>query len=166
MTIELPVGTRMEISRALALKKEKEWREKYKGIDLISFSVGTASSSNVWGSLQNNGGNIITMNLAMKPLSQREMSVMALADSIRADILRTPEIQKSNVIVGGRMSMIGGQSTLDVEIYGYDFEKTDIIAKKIKDGLAKSKGLANVSISRSDYVPDIVTGKQIGRAHV
>lgn len=154
MTIELPVGTRMEISRALALKKEKEWREKYKGIDLISFSVGTASSSNVWGSLQNNGGNIITMNLAMKPLSQREMSVMALADSIRADILRTPEIQKSNVIVGGGMSMMGGQSTLDVEIYGYDFEKTDIIAKKIKDGLAKSKGLANVSISRSDYVPE------------
>lgn len=154
MTIELPVGTRMEVSRALVLKKEKEWRDKYKEIDLISFSVGTASSSNVWGSLQNNGGNIVTMNLTMKPLRERELSVMALADSIRADILRTPEIQKSNVIVGGGMSMMGGQSTLDVEIYGYDFAKTDAIAKQIKDGISKTKGLANITISRSDYVPE------------
>ena len=151
---ELPVGTRMEITRDLALKMRKNWADKYKAIELVSFNVGQASSSNVWGSLQNNGSNIISMSVKMTPLHDRKMSVMALADSLRAEILRTPEIQKSSVIVGGGMSMMGGQSTLDVEIYGYDFEKTDIIAKQLKDSLSNKKGLANITISRGDYIPE------------
>lgn len=154
ITMELPVGTRMEITRAMALKMQKEWEDKYKEIELISFNVGTASSSNVWGSLQNSGSNIISMNLKMTPLQERKLSVMALADSIRHSILMTPEIQRSNVLVGGGMSMMGGQSTLDLEIYGYDFEKTDRIAKQVKEGLSKVKGLANINISRQDYVPE------------
>ncbi|VBB46716.1 Multidrug transporter AcrB [uncultured Paludibacter sp.] len=154
VTMELPVGTRMEITRDLALKLRKEWADKYKAIDLISFSVGTASSSNIWGSLQNNGGHIISMNVKMKPLKDRDMTVFALADSLRNSIKQTPEIEKSNVLVGGGMSMMGGQSTLDVEVYGYDFEKTDKIAKQLKDGLSEIKGLANVTVSRGDYVPE------------
>lgn len=154
LTLELPVGTKMEISKNLALKMDKEWKQKFNSIELISFTVGQASSSNVWGSLQNNGGNIISMNVKMTPLHERNISVMALADSLRAYIQRTPEIQKSNVLVGGVMSMMGGQSTLDVEVYGFDFEKSDKIARQLKDSLSHKKGLANVSVSRGDYVPE------------
>ncbi|MFV0471857.1 MAG: efflux RND transporter permease subunit [Paludibacteraceae bacterium] len=153
ITMELPVGTRMEISRDLGLKLRKEWADKYKAIDLISISVGQASSSNVWGSLQNNGSHIISMNVKMQPLREREMSLFALADSLRSSINLTPEIQKSTVTVGGG-GMMGGQSTLDVEIYGYDFEKTDLIARQVKEGLEKVKGLANITVSRGDYVPE------------
>ncbi|MBP1637374.1 MAG: multidrug transporter AcrB [Bacteroidetes bacterium] len=154
ITLELPVGTKMEISRDLAVKLRKQWVDKYKEIELISFTVGQASSSNVWGSLQNNGSHIIDMDIKMTPLKDRKLSVMAFADSIRQSILMTPEIQKSNVLVGGGMSMMGGQSTLDVEIYGYDFEKTDNVARQIKQNLSTVKGLANINISRSDYVPE------------
>lgn len=154
VTMQLPVGTRMEVSRGVAMKLQNEWRQKYNAIDLISFSVGQASSSNTFGSLQKNGGNIVSVNITMKPLKDRKMSLMALADSIRESIKNTPEIQKSNVLVGGGMSMMGGQSTLDVQIYGYDFQQTDAIAKQIRDSLENITGLANITISRGDYAPE------------
>lgn len=153
-TIELPVGTKMEISRDLALQLEKNWKEKYKELEVINFSVGQASSSNIYGSIQNNGGNIISMNFRMKPLDKRKMSMFALSDSIRNDLNRIPEIKKFQVLPGGGNGMMGGQPTLDVEIYGYDFMETDKIAADIKNEMVKIKGLADVRISREDYVPE------------
>ena len=153
-TIELPVGTKMEISRETALNLEKKWKEKYKELEVINFTVGQASSSNLWGSIQNNGGNIISMNLRMKPLDKREISMFALSDSLRSDLNRIPEIKKYQILPGGGNGMMGGQPTLDVEIYGYDFMETDRIAAEIKNEMTKIKGLVDVRISREDYVPE------------
>jgi len=153
-TIQLPVGTRSEITLAMAQQLENKWKQKFPDIDMINFSVGQASSSNVWGSLQNNGSNIISMTLRMVPLDNRKISMFAVCDTIRADLAKMPEIQKSNIIAGGGMSMMGGQSSLDVEIYGYDFEKTDKVARDLADKFKQIPGLANVAISRSDYTPE------------
>jgi HAE1 family hydrophobic/amphiphilic exporter-1 len=152
-TVNLPVGTRMEISKKVAQNLYDQWKEKYPEIDMINYSVGQASSSNVWGSLQNNAANIISFNVRMIPLDQRKRSMFEISDSIRKDLGNTPEIQKSTVLAGGGMGF-GGQSTLDVEIYGYDFNKTDVIAKELKQRLSKIPGLVDVKISRDEYTPE------------
>ena len=152
-TVNLPVGTRMEISKKVAQNLYDQWKEKYPEIDMINYSVGQASSSNVWGSLQNNAANIISFNVRMLPLDQRKRSMFEISDSIRKDLGNTPEIQKSTVLAGGGMGF-GGQSTLDVEIYGYDFNKTDVIAKELKQRLSKIPGLVDVKISRDEYTPE------------
>jgi len=59
VTIELPVGTRTEISRELALKIDKEFREKYPEILISNFTVGQADTDNTFGSIQTNGTHII-----------------------------------------------------------------------------------------------------------
>jgi HAE1 family hydrophobic/amphiphilic exporter-1 len=154
-TVELPVGTRMEITKKTAEDIYKMWKEKYPELDMINYNIGQAASSNVWGSMQNNGSNIITINMRMTPLEMRERSLFEICDSIRVDLENLPEVQKSNVIAGGGMSMMGGQSTLDVEIYGYDFKETDRIAAEVKQRISQIDGLANVSISRGQYTPEI-----------
>jgi len=121
---------------------------------MINYTVGQASSSNTWGSLQNNGSNIISLNMRLTPLKDRKRSMFEITDSISADLSNSPEVQKSNVIAGGGMSMMGGQSTLDVEIYGYDFDETDKVAKAISEGMAKIDGLTNVRVSREAYKPE------------
>lgn len=40
------------------------------------------------------------------------------------------------------------------EIYGYDFEATDSVAKQLKEILQKVPGAADVVISRSEYQPE------------
>lgn len=152
-TVNLPVGTRMEISKQTAADLVKLWNKKYPEIDMINYSVGQASSSNVWGSLQNTSSNIISFNMRMIPLEDRDRSMFEISDSIRADLNNMPEILKSNVLAGGGMGM-GGQSTLDVEIYGYDFNETDKIAKILKEKISQIDGLVDVKVSRDEYTPE------------
>lgn len=152
-TVNLPVGTRMEITKQVAADLVKKWNKKYPELDMINYSVGQASSSNVWGSLQTTSSNIISFNMRMLPLEERERSMFQISDSIRADLNNMPEILKSNVLAGGGMSM-GGQSTLDVEIYGYDFNETDKIAQTLKDKISKIPGLVDVKVSRDEYTPE------------
>ena len=49
---------------------------------------------------------------------------------------------------------MSGQSTIDYEIYGYDFAKTDSVAQRLKRVLEGIKGAADINISRSDYQPE------------
>ena len=49
---------------------------------------------------------------------------------------------------------MGGQSTLDYEIYGYDFTETDSVAQRLVRILSGIKGTADVRVSRSDYQPE------------
>ncbi|GAB1415335.1 efflux RND transporter permease subunit [Paludibacter sp.] len=155
VTAELPIGTRSERSKEIAERLYTTWRQKYPELDMINFSVGQASSKNVWGSLQNNGSNIVSFNIRMTDLKQRNRSVFEICDSMRVDLNNLPEIKKSNVLAGGGMGMMGGQSTLDVEIYGYDFLETDKVAAELSKKMAKVPGLVNIKVSREDYQPEL-----------
>ena len=154
-TIEMPVGTRMELTKAVCQKLNTEWKKKYPEIDMLNFSVGQAGSKNVFGSLfSKNSSNVGTFSMKMVSLKDRKRSSFALCDSIRNDIKQIPEIRKSTVTAGGGMSMMGGQSTLDVEIYGYDFTQTDKVAAELSKRLAKVNGLVNTTVSREEYTPE------------
>jgi len=154
ITAELPVGTRTALTKKTAENLYELWKKKYPELDMINFTVGQASSSNVWGSMQNNGSNIVTFNLRMVDLDKRTRSMFEISDSMRIDLEKTPEIRRSTVLAGGGMGMMGGQSTLDIEIYGFDFTETDRIAAQIRDSLATIDGLVDIKISRGDYVPE------------
>ncbi|MEI8087146.1 MAG: efflux RND transporter permease subunit [Paludibacter sp.] len=153
--IELPIGSRMEITKGICQKLNNDWKKKYPEIEIINFSVGQASSKNVFGSLfSKNQSNVGTFTFKLVNLKDRKRSAFAITDSIRNDIKRIPEIRKSTVTAGGGMSMMGGQSTLDVEIYGYDFKQTDKVAAEISKRLSKVKGLVNTTVSREEYTPE------------
>ena len=154
-TIEMPVGTRMEITKAVCQKLYTEWGKKYPEIDMVNFSVGQASSKNIYGSLfSKNSSNVGTFSIRLVNLTDRKRSAFAITDSIRNDIKQLPEIRKSTVTAGSSMSMMGGQSTLDVEIYGYDFDQTDKVAAELLKRLAKVHGLVNTTVSREEYTPE------------
>jgi len=53
--------------------------------------------------------------------------------------------------MGGGM---GGQATIDYEIFGYDFAETDSVARMLQAELRKIPGTADIIISRSDYQPE------------
>ena len=154
-TIELPVGTRMEITKGVCQRLYNTWKKKYPEADIVNFSVGQASSKNIFGSLfSKNQSNIGTFTIRLVNLKLRTRSAFAITDSIRNDIKVIPEIRKSTVTAGGGMSMMGGQSTLDVEIYGYDFAQTDKVAAEISKRVSKVHGLANTTVSREEYTPE------------
>ncbi|MCH5219968.1 MAG: efflux RND transporter permease subunit [Muribaculaceae bacterium] len=155
VSLETPIGTRVEITQEVTQRLVDEWREKYPEIQVINYSTGTASSDNTFASLSDNGPHIVSMNIRLLDPGLRERGIVEIAGEMRRDLLRYPEFVKTQVNVGGmRGAGMGGQSTVDFEIYGYDFTETDSVARMLQTELTKIPGTADIRISRSDYQPE------------
>lgn len=155
VTLELPIGTRIEKAKDVAARVFDEWTRKYPEIKVLNYTVGQASSDNTFASMQSNGSHIISMNVKLKDLDKRKRSITEIAAEMRNDLEQYPELKKFLVNVGGsRGGGMSGQATLDYEIYGYDFDKTDQVAQQLQAILKRVKGAADINISRSDYQPE------------
>lgn len=153
--LQLPIGSRVEYAREVTSSLDSLWRTKYPEIEVSSYTVGPASSDNTFASLSDNGPHIISMNIRLSPSDKRDRGIQEIAASMRKDINdRYPDFRKVQVNVGGGGGGMGGQSTLDYEIYGYDFEETDSVARMLVQILRDVPGTADVRISRSDYQPE------------
>ena len=154
VNLELPIGTRVEIADETTARLVREWQEKYPEIEVINYTTGTASSDNVFASLSENGSHIVSMNIALSDPGERERTIVEIAKMMREDLLRYPEYKKAQVSVGGNMGGMGGEASIDFEIYGYDFAETDSVAAMMRTMLLGLEGTADVTISRSDYQPE------------
>lgn len=154
--LEMPIGTRVEISQEATARLSQLWSEKYPEIIKINYTTGQASSDNIFGSLSDNGSHIVSMNIRLSDPGERERGIAEIAAMMRDDIKNMfPEFKKYQVNVGGsRGGAMGGQSTIDYEIYGYNFEETDSVAQRLSKILQGIKGTADIMISRSDYQPE------------
>ena len=153
--LEMPVGTRIEETRKVTSYIDSLWRAKYPEIKVLNYTQGSASSDNTFASLSDNGPHIISMNISLVDVDKRERRIFEIADGMRADLEQIPELKKREVnIGGGRGTGMGGQSVIDFEIYGYDFEETDSVARQLSRALRNIKGTADITISRSDYQPE------------
>ena len=86
-------------------------------------------------------------------MEERERSSGQIAEVIRGILADYPEFKKVRVTEGGGMGM-GGASTVDVEVYGYDFATTDRVAKEIQAKMLADGGCSQVIISRDEYTPE------------
>ena len=154
VSLETPIGTREEITRETTLRLVEEWRKKYPEIEVINFTTGSASSDNTFASLRDNGSHIVSMNIRLSDPGERDRSSSEIAELMRKDLRHYPEYKKAIVNVGGMSGGMGGQATIDFEIYGYDFAETDSVAQNLKKVLEAIPGTANINISRSEYQPE------------
>ena len=149
--LELPAGTGQDITREIAHELYGRFSEAAPEIESCSYSLGQADSDNAFASMQNNGTHVISFNVNVGSMENRERSVSEIADEFRAILAEYPQFKKVNVSDGGGM---GGQSTVDVEIYGYDFETTDRIARVIQEKMLAEGGCSQVLLSRDEYIPE------------
>ena len=152
MTIELPIGTSQDVTRELAHNIYNKIVEDVPELRAISYTFGQADSDNAFASMQNNGTYLITYRMNFGSMETRKRSTSDICDVIREDLKLFPEINKSNINEGG-MGM-GGASSVTVEVYGYDFEETEMIAKGIQSRLRQDPCFAQVLISRDQYTPE------------
>ena len=155
--LQLPIGARVEQAEEVMHRLDSLWRKKYPEIKVQTYTVGPASSDNTFASLSENGAHIISMNVSLTDPGDRKRGIQEIADGMRKDIATEfPDFKKAQVNVGGGRGMgMGGQSTIDFEVYGYDFEQTDSVAANLRNILEGIPGCADVTISRSDYQPEI-----------
>ncbi|MCQ2279691.1 MAG: efflux RND transporter permease subunit [Bacteroidales bacterium] len=152
-TVKLPVGTRMETSRDFGLRFTEHMKKEYPELLMCNFSVGQPDEDNSFGIMSETGSNIVKFNMRFKNKTERKRSITEIADKVRADLDEYEELYKYQVTVGG--GGMGGQSSVDVELYCYDFETSDRVAAELANRMRNVKGCSEVNISRTEYVPEI-----------
>ena len=152
--IELPIGTRQEITRQLAIDIDKKFREKYPEILVSNFTEGVADTDNTFAQLSNNGTHIISFNINLSSVGDRERGLIEICQMMREDLAKYSEIKKYEVLAGGQQGSMGGETAVDIEIFGFDFEQTDAVANEIARRMRNVDGCAQVNISREDYIPE------------
>lgn len=151
LTVEMPTGTRMEVAREVGHEIAQGLKDKYPEIDIISFSVGTASDDDTWSAMQDNAPNIMTYTMRLVESKYRNRTIFDISDEIRTDLAAMPELHRFQVQPGGgNMGMASGNN-VSVEIYGYDLAETDLIAADINSKLTEVDGLRDIVVSRKDY---------------
>lgn len=156
--IELPVGSGTDRSRDVGFDIDRRLREEIPEISTVSMSVGIADADNAWASMQDNGSNIISCNIGLVPRAERKRSQEEVSEHIRRIIGQYPQVS-SYTVRSGEGNAQGGNS-VDIDIYGHNFDETDAVARTLRQKLIDYRldgkpVVSAVSLSRKDYTPEL-----------
>lgn len=155
-SIELPAGASVERSKVIAERFNNYVQANFKDeMKQLTYTVGTPSedSDNSFALMNTSGDNYISFRLKLKDIAERDRTIFEISDIIRKELASYPEVTRSAVTAGGNGGGMMGGSNLEVQIYGYDLEKTSKLASEFKEAMSKVEGLKDVTISRKDYTP-------------
>ena len=152
LQLELPAGTGQDITRSVAHELYGKFTAAIPEIINCSFALGQADSDNSFAAMQNNGTHVVSYNINVGSMEDRERSTAQIADVIRDILADYPQFKKIRVTEGG--GGMGGASTVDVEIYGFDFETTDLVAQEVQAKMLATGLFPQVLLSRDEYIPE------------
>jgi HAE1 family hydrophobic/amphiphilic exporter-1 len=152
VSVELPIGTAQDVTREVAARIYEKILADVPEIKVLSYNFGQADSQNAFASMRNNGAYLISMNINIGSMENRKRSTSEIADLVRADLKLFPEINKATVSEGGMGP--GGRSSVQLEIYGYDFDETEQAARKYRTQMMECPAFIQVILSRDQYTPE------------
>ena len=155
ITVELPVGSRVEQARKLNEYLYEKWNEKYPEIEILQASLGQSDGSNVFMSMRSSGTHLVSFTARLCDPKERERDMFEIGDEMRKDLQELPELYRYTVTPGGGggMGMGLGGTTLELDVLGYDLENSEIVAGQISEIMKNTEGLRDVKLSREDYMP-------------
>ena len=154
VTVKLQRGTRIEETLKTARMLEARFVELVPEIQLISTSAGTNDDSGMGALFSSTMNNTISMTIITSKKYEREQTIFEMAEILRQEMARYPEIIDYQVSTSGGGG--GASNTVDLEIYGYDFDETSALAEQLKAICNHDvPGARDATISRDDERPEI-----------
>ncbi|MBR3485405.1 MAG: efflux RND transporter permease subunit, partial [Bacteroidales bacterium] len=154
-SIELQRGTRIEETVKTARVLEERIRELVPEVQRISTSAGSNDESSVGALFSSTTNYKIQMTVVCNKKYERTRTIEQIGEVIRTELARYPEIIEYQVNASGGMGG-GGRSTVDVEIYGYDFDETNLYAEEVRQAIVNNvPGARNVRVSRDKDRPEL-----------
>lgn len=156
VTVELPVGTRVEHSRELNQYLYNQWKDKYPEIEAMSTTMGQSDGSNIFLSMSNSGTHLISYTMKLTDVNTRKRDIFEISDLMRKDLEAIPEIYRYEVMPGGSNEGMGtGGSSLEMNVLGYDMEDAEEVAHQVAEIMKNTQGLRDVKLSRENYMPQL-----------
>lgn len=140
-------GQRVEVTREIGMKVDSVMRARIPEITIITNSYGSEEEASFASMMNTTGNNIFNMRVRVCDLKDRDRSVFAMGDDVRRILNEFPEIIDYEVSFG-ESGATG--NTVDVEVFGHDFQGTSRFAAELRDVLKTIPGAEDILISRGD----------------
>ncbi len=154
-TIELQTGLRVEETMKTAEKIERIIEERYPEVIVYAESAGSDDEGSMFSLFSQTGSNIINYTMRLHDVDERERDVWTIADDFREQLSQFPEIINYTVVTSSSGMGMGGENNVAVEIFGYDFNTTNQLAKTLADRIESVPGARDVQISREKDKPEL-----------
>ncbi|MCL2329242.1 MAG: efflux RND transporter permease subunit, partial [Bacteroidetes bacterium] len=118
-------------------------------VELISTSVGASDQAGFSALILGANNNTISMIIRLPNKNKRNRSVFEIAEVFRQYLSERSDVVNNSVKTGGMM-MGGQQNTVNVEIFGYDFETTNRLTEELRTKIRDVPGARNISVSREE----------------
>ena len=150
ITAELQRGTRIEETLKTARQMEDDvYRILGDEVIVVSTTAGSNDDAGFAALFNSTTNNKISMNIRTTKKYDRDITIFQMQEQLRQCFAEYPELVTYQVNQGG-MGM-GGQNSLSVEIYGYDFDLTTNFTQQLKKRVEQNvPGARDTKVSRDE----------------
>ena len=153
VSIQLPVGTKFEVTDTLTKSIEKVVQENVPEMDTMRTSVG--GSGRWFGSSSASHSASVSIDLVEK--DRRQRSTDEVMSDLRRRLIGIPDARIWIMSRGSMMTRIlgGREERVEVDVRGHDLETAAILAEQVKGIVESVEGTVNVRVSREEGKPEL-----------
>ncbi|WP_413933742.1 efflux RND transporter permease subunit [Nitrospira sp. BLG_1] len=160
LVLRAPVGQRVERTEQQVTEVERVLRTVIPSNELETIVSSTGILSQGRASLfnPNTGPHTSSIQVYLVSPEKRTRSQVDIMNDVRPKIVKLFPGVSMYFDPGGivkRVTSFGSQKAVDVEIYGYDFDKAREVIAQVKEIMEQTPGLADIEPSREENYPEI-----------
>ncbi|MGH7259428.1 MAG: efflux RND transporter permease subunit [Nitrospiraceae bacterium] len=160
IVVRAPVGQRVEKTEQQVADIERVLRENIKPeeLDTIVSSTGVLQQGRSSLFNPNTGPHTSIVQVYLVPPDRRTRSQVQIMNVVRPKVLQLFPGVAMFFDPGGiikRVTSFGSQKAIDVEIYGYEFDKARTVIRQVEAIMHDMKGLADIEVSREENYPEL-----------
>jgi HAE1 family hydrophobic/amphiphilic exporter-1 len=151
LTVEMPVGTRLDVTENAVIEAEEIVRREVPEIQTMFARVGQGSGFGaIFGG---EGSHMGRLWFQVVPLNERDRTDEDIRFALRQPLTQVPGA-KAYFSADAFSEMMFGGARLAVEIYGEDLDVARDLAVAVRDSMAAIYGATDVRISRQEGKPE------------
>src|SRR5437016_4921920 len=155
-----PVGQRVEKTEQQVAEIEKVLRAQIPAEELETIVSSTGVLAQGRSSLfnPNTGPHTSSISVYLVTPDKRKRNQVQIMNDVRPEVLKLFPGVAMFFDPGGlikRVTSFGSQKSVDVEVYGYDFEKARAVIRQVENMMHQIPGLADIEVSREENYPEV-----------
>ena len=160
IVLRAPVGQRVEKTVDQVAEVERVLREKIPPDELEAIASSTGVLAQGRSSLfnPNTGPHTSVISVYLVSPDRRRRNQVEIMNAVRPSVVKLFPGVAMFFDPGGlvkRVTSFGSQKSIDVEIYGYDFEKARTVIQQAQEIMHKIPGMADIEVSREENYPEV-----------
>ena len=160
IVLRAPVGQRVEKTVDQVAEVERVLREKIPPDELEAIASSTGVLAQGRSSLfnPNTGPHTSVISVYLVSPDRRRRNQVEIMNAVRPSVVKLFPGVAMFFDPGGlvkRVTSFGSQKSIDVEIYGYDFEKARTVIQQAQEVMHKIPGMADIEVSREENYPEV-----------